>query len=191
MDAVTRKKSSGIAACAAALLACAGPAGAQIRPAAFSVGARVLGALPISSRSEILRKATGFGVDLGVEVLPGWSVYAGFSRTAFPLENRAGEWRVDSGADVGVTTEAVVGGLPLWARYGLVFHEAETHLGSARGDGEDDGKTGMGLETAFGVLFASGPHLAVRPGVAYTAYPLGEAGGVSHVRAELGVRIRP
>jgi len=177
--------------CAAALLAYAAPARAQFRPAALSVGARVLGALPVGARGKGLKAGRGFGVDVGLEVRPGWTVYAGFSRTGFPLRETDGDRRVDSGADLGIMASGALGGVPLWSRYGLVFHEAETHLASGHGDGLDDGRSGLGLETGVGVTLRLGRHTALAPGVAYTAYPLGETGGISHLRAEVGARLRP
>jgi hypothetical protein len=177
---------------AAAALACAAPVTAQLRGSAFSVGGRVLAARPVGDRGEGLDAGRGFGFDVGYEARPGLAVYAGFSRTVFHVETAVGGAdRVDSGADVGVLTTRSLGGVPLWFRGGLVLHEAETHLASGEGDGQDDGRSGIGLESGIGVALRLGRHLALLPGVAYTAYPVGDPGGISHLRAEVGLRLRP
>jgi hypothetical protein len=187
-----RRSGRTVVLCGCALLACAGSARAQGGASALSVGGRVLAAMPVGGRGAGLETGTGFGVDAGYDVRPGWTVYAGYSRTAFPVEAEGRDLdRVDSGVDVGVRTQRTVGGVPLWLRGGIVFHEAETHLRSGGGDGLDDGKTGVGLESGLGVNVQLGRHLALLPGVAYTAYPVGDPGGVSHLRAEVGVRLRP
>ena len=123
---------------------------------------------------------------------PGLAVHAGFSRTVFPAGGSAEKTdRVDSGLDVGVLTTPTVRGVPLWLRGGVVLHEAETHLASGGGDGLDDGESGLGLESGAGLALRVGRHLLLLPGVAYTAYPVGDPGGVSHLRAEVGLRLRP
>jgi hypothetical protein len=177
---------------AAAALACAAPAVAQLRASAFSAGGRVLAARPVGDRGDGLDAGRGFGFDVGYEARPGLAVYAGFSRTVFPVETAVGGTdRVDSGVDVGVLATRTLAGVPLWFRGGLVLHEAETHLASGQGDGQDDGRSGVGLESGTGVALRLGRHLALLPGVACTAYPVGDPGGVSHLRAELGLRLRP
>ncbi len=176
---------------ALALLACTAPARAQLRPSAFSVGGRVHAAIPLGSRGEGLDAGTGFGIDAAYELGPGFLVYLGFSRTSFPVSGAGGTDRVDSGVDVGILTQRPVGGIPLRFRAGLVLHEAETHEASAGGDGLDDGKTGVGLESGIGVLFRLGRRLDLVPGVTHTAYTRGAPGGVTHLRAELTARLRP
>ncbi len=176
----------------AAALACAAPAAAQARAADFSLGGRVLAARPVGDRGEGLDAGAGFGLDVGYELRPGLTVYAGFSRTAFPADADAEEAdRVDSGIDLGVRVARPVGGVPLWFRGGVVVHEAETHLASGGGDGLDDGRSGIGLESGAGVALRLGRHFTLLPGVAYTAYPGGDPGGVPHLRAEVGLRLRP
>lgn len=177
---------------ALAALACAAPAAAQLRASDFSFGGRVLAARPVGERGEGLDAGTGFGFDVGYDIGPGLMLYAGFSRTVFPVEDSTEDAdRVDSGIDAGVLTMPRIGGVPLWLRGGVVLHEAETHLASGGGDGLDDGESGPGLESGAGVALWLGRHLLLLPGVAYTAYPVGDSGGVSHLRAELGVRLRP
>jgi hypothetical protein len=177
---------------ALAALACSAPAAAQLRASDFSLGGRVLVARPVGERGEGLDAGTGFGFDVGYELRPGLVVYAGFSRTVFPLADAADEAdRVDSGLDAGVLTTSRIGGVPLWLRGGVVLHEAETHLASGGGDGLDDGESGPGLESGFGLALRLGRRLLLLPGVAYTAYPVGDPGGVSHLRAEVGLRLRP
>lgn len=176
----------------AAALACAAPAAAQAATSGFSLGGWVLAAHPVGDRGEGLDAGAGFGFDVGYQLRPGVILYAGFSRIAFPVEEAAEEAdRVDSGIDLGVLVARPVGGVALWFRGGVVVHEAETHLASDGGDGLDDGRSGVGLESGVGVALRLGRHLALVPGVAYTAYPLGDPGGVSHLRAELGLRLRP
>ncbi|HEX2095202.1 MAG TPA: hypothetical protein VHG28_22590 [Longimicrobiaceae bacterium] len=177
------------------VLACVGwgaPARAQLPASPFSVGARVFAAEPTDREDGPLERGTGFGVDAGYTLRSGFTLYAGFSRITFPLED-AGEGadKVDSGVDLGVLSGRPFGGIPFWFRAGVVFHEAETHLESAGGDGQNDGKTGIGVDGGVGVLVRLGRHLAVTPGIGYTAYPIGDPGGATHVRAELGVRVRP
>lgn len=187
-----RRSGRCFALAAAAALACAAPAAAQLRASAFSVGGRVLAARPVGDRGEGLDGGTGFGFDVGYEPRPGLMVYAGFSRAVFPVETAVGGTdRVDSGADVGVLTTRSLARVPLWFRGGLVVHEAETHLASGEGDGQDDGRSGVGLESGIGVALRLGRHLVLLPGAAYTAYPVGDPGGVPHLRAELGLRLRP
>lgn len=172
-----------------ALLACGSPAAAQ---GAISAGGRVLAAGPVGDRGAELGTGTGFGVDAGYEVRPGLTVYAGYSRAVFPVEQEGPSLdRVDSGVDLGVLTERPVGGVPLWFRGGIVFHEAETHLRSGGGDGLDDGETGVGLESGIGLALRLGRRVELMPGVVYAAYPVGDPGGVTHLRAEVGVRLRP
>ncbi|HEV2150535.1 MAG TPA: outer membrane beta-barrel protein [Longimicrobiaceae bacterium] len=179
------------ALCGCALLACAGSAQAQGGASALSLGGRVLAAAPVGDRGAGLETGVGFGVDAGYEVRPGLVVYAGYSRTVFPVEQEGRDAdRVDSGIDLGVLTRRPVGGVPLWFRGGIVFHEAETHLRSG-GGGLDDGTTGVGLESGVGAEVRLGRHVMLLPGVGYTAYPVGDPGGVSHLRAEVGVRLRP
>ena len=174
-----------------AALACAAPAAAQLHASGFSVGGRVLAGRPVGERGEGLGAGMGFGVDAGWELWPGLTLYAGFSRTSFPVEDAADEAdRVDSGIDLGVLTLPTVAGVPLWLRGGVVLHEAETHLASDDG-GLDDGESGLGLESGVGLALRLGRHLLLLPGVAYTAFPVGDPGGVSHLRAEVGVRLRP
>jgi hypothetical protein len=173
-------------------LACAAPAAAQLRASALSVGGRVLAAGPVGGRGEGLDAGTGFGIDAGYELRPGLTVYAGFSRTIFAVGGAAEATdRVDSGVDAGVLLARSAGGVPLWLRGGVTLHEAETHLASGGGDGLDDGRSGIGLESGAGVELRLGRRLALLPGVAYTAYPLGDPGGVTHLRVELGARLRP
>lgn len=187
-----RLRGRSLAPAVAAALACAAPAAAQLRASALSVGARVLAAKPAGDRGGGLGAGTGFGVDVGYELRPGLGVYAGFSRTVFPVETAvAGTDRVDSGVDVGVLLAGSAGGVPLLLRGGVTLHEAETHLASGGGDGLDDGRSGIGLESGVGVELRLGRRLALLPGVACTAYPVGDPGGVSQLRAELGVRLRP
>ena len=169
---------------AVVLLGCGTPATAQL-----SVGARVLAAQPVGDRGEGLDAGVGFGVDVGYDLRPGLSLYAGFSRTTFPVEGVEGADRVDSGIDAGVVTTRDLGGVPLRFRGGIVLHEAETHLAGREG-GEDDGESGVGLESGVGVLLRLGRHLALTPGLAYTAYPQGDPGGVSQLRVEVGARSR-
>lgn len=170
---------------AAALLACAVPAAAQL-----SVGARALAARPVGERGDRLEPGAGLGFDVGYDLRPGLTLYAGYSRTTFPVERTEGADVVDSGIDAGVVTTRAAGGVPLWFRAGVVLHEAETHLAS-RGGGEDDGESGLGLESGVGVLLRLGPNVSLTPGFMYTAYPMGDLGGVSHLRTEVGVRLRP
>ena len=173
-------------------LACAAPAAAQLRASALSVGGRVLAARPVGGRGEGLDAGTGFGFDAGYELRPGLTLYAGFSRMVFAVETAVeAADRVDSGMDVGVLLARSAGGVPLWLRGGLTLHEAETHLASGGGDGLDDGRSGIGLESGAGVALRLGRRLVLLPGVAYTAYPLGDPGGVTHLRAEVGARLRP
>ena len=187
-----RRSGCCLALAAAAVLACASPTAAQGRVSAFSVGGRVLAARPVGDRGRGLDAGGGAGFDIGYEARPGLAVYAGLSRTVFPLETAVGGTdRVDSGVDVGVRTTRSLGGVPLWFRGGLVVHEAETHLASGEGDGQDDGRSGVGLESGIGVALRLGRRLALLPGIAYTAYPVGDPGGVSHLRAELRLRFRP
>lgn len=177
---------------ALAALACSTPAAAQLRASDLSVGGRALAARPVGDRGEGLDAGTGFGFDVGYDVRPGLTLYAGFSRAVFPVAGSAGDAdRVDSGIDAGVLTTPTVGGVPLWLRGGIVLHEVETHLASGGGDGLDDGESGIGLESGAGLALRLGRRLLLLPGVAYTAYPVGDPGGVSHLRAELGVRLRP
>lgn len=173
-------------------LACAAPAAAQLRASAFSLGVRVLAARPVGARGEGLGAGTGFGFDVGYPLRPGLTLYAGFCRVVFPVRGAAEATdRVDSGVDAGVLLARPAGGVPLWLRGGVTLHEAETHLASAGGDGLDDGASGIGLESGAGVELRLGRRLILLPGVAYTAYPLGDPGGVTQLRAELGARLRP
>ncbi len=173
-------------------LACAAPAAAQLRASGLSLGGRVLAARPAGGRGEGLGAGTGFGFDAGYDLRPGLTLHAGFSRVVFAVGGAAQATdRVDSGVDVGVLLARPAGGIPLWLRGGLTLHETETHLASAGGDGLDDGRSGIGLEGGAGVELRLARRLVLLPGVAYTAYPAGDPGGVTQLRAELGARIRP
>lgn len=180
---------------AVTVLACAAPAAAQGRARDYSIGGRVLVAEPLEEYYDVLGAGAGFGLDLGYQVRPGVTLYAGFSRTRFPVKEAAEETdRVDSGIDLGVLVTLPEGGVPLlWLRSGVVVHEAETHLASGGGDGVDDGRSGKGLEGGIGLGLRLGRHVTLLPGVVYTSYPFVNRGGsgVSHLRGELGVRLRP
>lgn len=190
-----RRSGRCFALAAVAALACAAPAAAQGRVSDFSVGGRVLVAEPVDDRYGELGTGAGFGLDVGYQVRPGVMLYAGFSRIAFPVEEAAEEAdRVDSGIDLGVLVTLPEGGVPLlWLRGGVVVHEAETHLASGGGDGLDDGQSGRGLEGGMGLGLRLGRHVTLLPGVVFTTYPFvrGGGSGVSHLRGELGVRLRP
>ncbi|HEX2190233.1 MAG TPA: hypothetical protein VHG51_15100 [Longimicrobiaceae bacterium] len=186
----TRPDARPIACVVAVLLACAAPAAAQDL-SALSVGGRVLATHPVGERGAGLDGGTGFGLDVGWELRPGLTLYAGYARTVFPVEGAADAAdRVDSGIGLGVLTRRPVAGVPLWFRFGLLLHVAETRLASGGGDGLDDGWTGAGLESGVGVALRVGRRVELLPGVLYAAYPVGGPGGVSHLRGEAGVRFR-
>lgn len=165
----------------AAALACAAPAAAQGRLRDYSIGARVLVAQPEGYRPQGLGAGAGFGFDVGYQASPGVMLYAGFSRIEFPVEEEAeqADW-VDSGIDLGVQVTVPEGGVQAWLRGGVVVHELEANYGMRV----------KGLEGGAGLALRLGRHVTLLPGVVYTTYLLVPS-GVPHLRAEVGLRLRP
>ena len=184
------KKLTAAAALAAALLA--GPAAAQIphiTPFAFEGRAGV--AVPMDDLGDLAGHGFSVGGSITYHALPIVGFYVGGSLTTFPVDDGDGDFK-DAGFEVGARIGIPTPLIPIdpWIRAGAVFHQLELS-GAGAADFDD---WGMGYEVGAGLGFGFGP-LSITPGVTWVSYkaddgtPASDA-TVSHVKAEIGVRIR-
>jgi opacity protein-like surface antigen len=177
------------AALAAALVAA--PAAAQIphiTPFAFEGRAGV--AVPTGDLGDAAKNGWSLGGSITYHALPVVGFYAGASLASFAAENGGGDFKdagVEVGARIGIPTPLIP--IDPWIKAGAVFHQLE--LSGAGTDDFDD--WGTGYEVGAGLGFGFGP-VSITPGVTYVSFKVNDGGATdataSHVKAELGVRVR-
>jgi opacity protein-like surface antigen len=179
------KAASGLLA-AVATFAMAGAAQAQLVPnlTPFSVEVRAGAAFPKGEGTEGVNTGYTVGADLGVNVLPMVSLYGGYSRSTFGIEEGGEDGDITiSGFDVGARVEIPTPLLPIdpWIKGGAVFHKVDI-------DGEDASERETGWEVGAGVGFGLIPKVTLSPSVTYTK--IGGDLDIEHVRAEVALRVR-
>lgn len=185
-----QKLTAAAASLAAALLA--GPAAAQIphfTPFAFEARAGV--AVPMGDLGDVAGNGFSVGGSITYHALPIVGFYAGASHATFSADDSDGDYK-DSGFELGARIGIPTPLIPIdpWIKAGAVFHRLEL---SGSG-GEDFGDWGTGYEVGAGLGFGFGP-LSITPGVTYVSYKVDDGSSAvdataSHVKAEIGVRVR-
>ena len=118
-------------------------------PLAFE--ARLDAGIPVGDESDGLDAGLGWGLTGALELTPTFSVYAGYSRFDFELEDTDVDVQ-DDGLDVGARVSVGTGG-GFWnpyVQFGALFHDDET-----------------GFEAGLGGDYSVGSNLAVTPLVRY------------------------
>lgn len=109
-----------------ALAAGAGGARAQ-GTLPITVQARLDAGLPLGDFKDATKAGLGWGVDVGYDVSPAFSLYAGYSTFDFDLRSSSVTVR-DDGFDVGGRLLMGTGGgvVTTYAQFGALFHNGET-----------------------------------------------------------------
>lgn len=182
-----------------AMLTATGTAEAQsVLPLAVEV--RGGAAFPTGDFGEGLETGYAAGGNVSFSFAPMLAVYGGYSLNGFGIDDEGTgqadglEFR-DRGFDAGIRASIPTLVLPVspWVKGGLVYHQLELD-----GDGEGASTdSSLGFEVGGGFEFPLGPTVSVTPGVSYTKYSVdfeddetGTEFDVSHVKADIGLRIR-
>jgi opacity protein-like surface antigen len=175
------KAASGLLA-AVATFAVAGTAQAQLVPNLTPFSVEVRGGAAFPRDAEGVKTGYTIGADLGVNVMPAVSLYAGYSRSTFGEDGGDGDATL-SGFDVGARVEIPTPLIPIdpWIKAGAVFHKLDI-------DGEEASDRETGYELGAGVGFGLIPKVTLSPSVTYTK--IGGDLDASHVRAEVALRVR-
>ncbi|HET6229470.1 MAG TPA: outer membrane beta-barrel protein [Longimicrobiaceae bacterium] len=191
-----KKAAAGIFA-ALATVAFAGGAHAQIVPnlTPFSVEVRGGASIPTGTFKDNFKTGYTTSANVTFHALPVLGIYGGYSLNGYDVKDAAGGGSVrEQGFDAGVRVDVPTPLIPIdpFIRAGAVYHKLkETGTTSPA---ETDNK--LGFEVGAGVAFALGPKVSVTPAVSYTKISDVEVSGVpigldiSHVRADIGIRIR-
>jgi len=186
-----QKLTTAAAALAAAVLL-AGPAAAQIphlTPFAFEARAGV--AVPMGDLGDVAGNGFSLGGSITYHAFPVVGFYAGASHATFSSDDSDGDYKdagFELGARIGIPTPLIP--IDPWIKAGAVFHQLE--LSGAGTDDFDD--WGTGYEVGAGLGFGFGP-VSITPGVTYVSFKINDGSSASddtasHVKAELGVRVR-
>ncbi|HEX2080799.1 MAG TPA: hypothetical protein VHG08_24045 [Longimicrobium sp.] len=175
-------------ACAAAR---ADAADAQV-PAITPFSAEVRGgiALPADDFEDAADGGVAGEVSLGWQALPLVGFYAAYEWSRFDWSDTGGD-ATDQGFAAGVRIALPTPFIPIdpWIRAGVVAHglEAETLSEDAK----------RGWEAGAGLSFPLGRRVTLTPGVIWTQYQHGSGNAdgellrVRHLRADVGLRLRP
>lgn len=174
-----------VAAVAAAAFV-ASPASAQLRrPVALEI--RGNAAIPTADLHGEAETGYGFSARAMVDVVPGFGVYGGYSRTWFGVSDDD-----DTSDDIGDLIDSgwTVGGrvsLPVmtsvspYLSAGAVFHEIQEE------DVDGDPSSDIGFEAELGVSLPLGTNLAVTPAVNYRQYEQSDL-QISYFNAGVGLK---
>lgn len=175
-------------ACATPL---AGAADAQVAAATpFSLEVRGGIALPAGDFGDAAEGGVAAEVSLGWQALPRIGFYAAYEWSGFGWSD-TGREATDQGFAAGVRVALPAPFVPIdpWIRAGVVAHglEAETLSEDAK----------RGWEAGAGLSFPLGRRITLTPGVIWTQYQHGSGAAdgellrVRHLRADVGLRLRP
>jgi hypothetical protein len=170
--------------------ALAGTVAVAQSPIPISVEARAMAAVPTGSLADHSDPALGVGFSATVQLFPNYGLYAGWSRTAFGLEQEGRDARaIDSGFAIGLTASypGIVGVTP-WLGSGLLIHDLEVEGATA-----PVGDSSIGFEVGGGLSVPIAPRLRLTPGVGFRWYnaPLGAdaSARISYFSAGVGLNL--
>jgi opacity protein-like surface antigen len=191
-----KKAAAGIFA-ALATVAFAGGAHAQIVPnlTPFSVEVRGGVAFPTGDMKDGVKTGYTTSANVTFHALPMLGIYGGYTLNNFDSKSADVGTVTEHGADAGVRLDIPTPLIPIdpFIRAGAVFHKVQLN-DTPLGDIKSDNK--LGFEVGAGAAFALGPKVSVTPAVSYTRINNLKFGGtssdvdLSHVRADIGLRIR-
>lgn len=158
--------------------------------AQFSIEARTTASLPVGDLADQAALSIGYGVTGSIDIVRNVGVYAGYSRTAFDLDDGDGDARaVDSGFSVGLTADLprFAGGLIPQIGAGVLLHDLEVE-GAAGADGDSQ----AGFEVNLGVAVPLVSGLRLTPGIGYRQYTapfLQDEADISSLSAGVGLQL--
>ena len=198
MMRIVRKVSLLIALLATATIATADAQG--ILP--IAVEGRAGLALPQGDWNDADNVETGFGYGLNVrlQLMPLISVYGGWDRYSFGVEDAENVDAVDSGLHLGgqvsLPLSAVTGVSP-FAFAGVVYNRTTMGFENGGVTVEVESDNGLGYEVGAGLAFPFAPTLTLTPAVRYRShsadFPGGDAGDdettVSYLSFDVGLKL--
>jgi hypothetical protein len=203
------KKSLGFLSLAAAAVFAA-PAHAQlpnVTPFSFEVRGGLAAPLGDFGSDD---EETGYGAKMGTSLggnatfhfMPLLGIYAGYTRNQFDVEGEDDADIIDSGFEAGVRLAVPTPLIPIdpYVKLGAVYHDLKLQASDGGATFGFTSDRSLGFEVGAGIGIGLGPKLSFTPQVTYTRYSpqfddeveelTGEAPDVSHVRVDVGLRIR-
>lgn len=167
---------------------------AQLPTTPFSIEVRGGLALPSGDLADPIDGAeTESGVTYGINgqfrASNSLSIYAGFTRSEFTIEDVDDVDLHTQGFNGGVMFRLPMSGLSPYLKGGLVYQ----HVGfSAEGEDDEDSDDEIGFEVGAGLDFALGNRLSVTPEVSYSTFSPGDDVDidVAQVKVDVGLKLR-